>query len=150
MPSRLHFKAMLKSLIWIGIGAVFGTATFISVFTSSLLFKNSHTTIAGVIKSSSQFNYDYLLYLCVCLMAGAAADHCCSTNKTISSRILPISACVIALGIVFYVFNPAVKYDLNSNILDILTYTYVGGTVIFCASLKTPIFYQEIKQFQPK
>jgi|GEM_PF-5449262 len=133
------FYVFIKSLIWMLVGIIFGAITFILVFASKVLYDkpiNVHTLIT----------YDYIMFLCVTLMAGAAADFVNSPKRVWGNRLSPLFVCIILLLVLCFVFHPMVNIKPDGSILKWLTITYSIIAFLFCTAIKSTLFYEECEQ----
>jgi len=118
------------------LGVFFGAATFFLVFASKVLYGQN-------INFNTLMTYDYIMYLCVCLMAAAAIDIFTSPNKDWGNRISPLLFCVISVLILYVIFNPMLTQKPDETILKTLALCYIYATIIFCGAIKMSLFYEE-------
>jgi len=136
MKLLLLFYVFVKSILWLLTGIFFGASTFILVFASKILYDQP-------IHLSTLITYDYIMFLCVCLMSGAAADFVCSPHRVWGNRLAPLLVCIVFLSLLCFVFNPMVHTQPNEKILKIMTIAYSIITVCFCSCIKSVLFYEE-------
>ena len=125
------------------ISVVFSSMSFIIIFAAKALYDKT-------VILTSLFTYDYITFLCVALMAGAAADYFNSPiNKSWTERSMPIVLCVICVFGLSFVFHPFVKEKPDQNILKGITFFYCTIAVFFCGIYKSILFYEESKNLLP-
>jgi hypothetical protein len=132
---------IIKSFLWILIGTIFGFSAFFLIFASKILYGQK-------IDIHQLLNYEFIVYLCVALMAGAAADWANLPDRHWGSRICPMMFCVILLFLLYTVFNPAAPHPKEA-ILKYITTFYVTVCVVFCMLIKANIFYEECEHIKP-
>lgn len=76
-------------------------------------------------------------------MGAAATDHFCSSVGSWSYRCIPGICCLLALFLLFSIFNPSVSNNPDQKVLKIMTWIYELITFGFCLYIKGVIFYEE-------
>ena len=85
------------------------------------------------------------MFLCVALMSGAGADYLLSGSYHLGYRIAAFSLTVIALLIVFFLFNPNNANPPDENIITNFAWGYSIFTFAYCILIKADIFLKEPK-----
>jgi len=134
------FYVILKSFIWILIGIFFGISTFVLVFASKYLYGQPFDF-------NKYLSYEYIMYLCVALMAGAAADY--GNYPRGWKRIIPLFFCSMLLLILYIVFNPQIPQHPRESVVKIMAIVYSGVAFVFCMIIKSTIFLEECSELDP-
>jgi hypothetical protein len=132
----LNFYSFVKVILWLVTGIFFGSSSFLLVFASKSIFGQA-------IHLSTLIHYDYVMFLCVCLMGGASADHFCSRQGGWTYRLFPIVCCLLALSVLYYIFNPFSKTNPHTEFLKWMSIVYGAITFGFCWYVKGTLFYDE-------
>lgn len=136
-PKRLLlFFAILKSVIWMAFGFLFGSASIIIMFTANLVYDKQ-------IDLHILLSDNYVMFLCIGLMAGSAADYFNSPGKPWSERIIPILLTALMVAILGFLYHPFVKETHSENVIRFITVCYCIFTFIFCGVYKSILFYEE-------
>lgn len=130
-------QSFLKATLWLVLGVFFGFASVLLILTSSKIFEGR----LNVSDVADLVDPEFIVFLCVALMAGAGADYILSVNFIRSKRVNVLCLIIIATGTAWFIFNPKTKATDS-----FLYWTSIGFSVvaiIFCLWVKTILFYKE-------
>src|SRR5437870_718363 len=99
----MKFSAFLRALVWVVFGVAFGVISILLILASSIIFKQQDKRIMA----SNLLDNQFITFLCVALMAGAAADYILSVTFKKERRIIVLLFLVIVSIIACFIFNPA-------------------------------------------
>jgi hypothetical protein len=133
---RLKVYISLKAIIWYTIGLIFGAGMF-------LLSYFAHALSGSKIALNSILSYNDSMLICVCLMAGAAADVVCSPRGDWNKRIVPLLVGVIFLLFLGFIYRPEAPEPENHELTEWLAIAYFIISFSFCVRLKYKLFYEE-------
>jgi hypothetical protein len=137
----LLLYSIAKSIIWMLIGVGFGAVTFFLIFATRILYDKP-------IDLHTLLSYDYIMFLCVSVTAGASADWFNSPFRGWFNRTLPLFGCGFALGAVCFIFHPLVKETPDPLFLKGMTKIYVVLAFLVCTTLKSILFFEEGKTYR--
>jgi hypothetical protein len=126
-----------RATLWLILGIVFGLASILLILASSKIFEGGLNP-----KEISQLiDPEFIVFLCVALIAGSGADYILSVNFNKSKRLNVLYLIIIITGTAWFIFNPKVKAT------DLFLYwSSIGFSIIatiFCLCVKTVLFSKE-------
>jgi uncharacterized membrane protein YbjE (DUF340 family) len=130
------FFVLLRAIVWIIWGVIFGAGAFLFAFASAKLHNQA-------IKLEVILSYDYVMYICVVLMAGAAADFFCSAQRPWPNRVVPILVCIPFLFALGFIFESGGSKPTNETLMIYLRIIYVVISFFFCLGIKSVLFYED-------
>lgn len=132
--------AVIKSFVWVLLGVFYGASAFFLLFSSRYLYGQSYDF-------KKYFTYEFIMYLCVALMASAASDYADYPRGW--KRIIPLGFCTLLLMWVYNIFNPAIPQHPQENIVENMAIGYGVMAIVFCMVFKGRLFYEECKSVKP-
>lgn len=134
----MYLKAIFKSIAWLIIGVFAGLSSLVILFASSAIFSRP---INGRIIDDS-----IIVYLCIALMSGAAADFLLCGHYEIWPRLFVFSLVIILILVIWLVFNPNNANPPTPQAIKSVVDWYIMITIGYCVGLKTVIFYKELQK----
>ena len=133
----ISIPSFLRATVWLLFGVVFGFASILLIFASSAIFENKGTPV----DIPHLVDPEFIIFLCVALMAGAGADYMLSVNFAKSKRLNVLLFILLITSASWFVLNPI----LSASEVVLLWFTTIVAvvTIVFCLWAKTVIFYKE-------
>lgn len=132
----IYVQSIWRSLAWLAIGVFFGLVSIMFILASSVLFDKSMNT-------SDLFDCNVIVFLCIALMSGAAADFLLTGNYHVGWRATAFAFTIVASLFAWVLFGPNNKVPPSVNVKDAVSETYGLATLIYCVGLKALLIYRE-------